>query len=133
MRAVIQRVDQASILAGDSVVATIGFGLLIFVGIHKDDTEKDRDFILHKLLKLRLFSNETKNINKSIEDVGGELLLVSQFTLYANCTKGNRPSFIHAMPPEQAECFYEDFVREAKKRYSLIVKTVCKKGISYIK
>ena len=117
MRIVIQQVDKASVTVEKKVVASIERGLLVLVGIHKEDTERDRDAILTKLLNLRIFPDENKNFDKSISDSAGELLLVPQFTLYADCTKGNRPSFAQAMPPVQAERFYDDFVQECKKSY----------------
>lgn len=119
MRIVVQRADKASVTVDKKVVASIDRGLLILVGVHKEDTEKDRNAILTKLLNLRIFPDENKNIDKSIVDSAGELLLVPQFTLYADCTKGNRPSFVQAMLPVHAACFYEDFVQECKKRYSI--------------
>jgi len=114
---VIQRVHEASVTVDKKIVASIGQGLLVLVGIAKDDTEKDRDFMLNKLLKMRLFPNGNKPIDKSIEDINGELLLVSQFTLCADCSKGNRPSFYDAMPPDEAKEFYETFVQICAKRY----------------
>ncbi len=117
MRAVIQRVSQAAVTVNHETIASIKKGLLVLVGIHADDTEKDRDYLIKKLLNLRLFPSEQKNIDKNIKDVAGQLLLVSQFTLYADCSKGNRPSFIDAMPPDKAYAFYQAFVEECKKRY----------------
>lgn len=117
MRAVIQRVDQALVTSNGREVSSIGYGLLVFVGIHADDTETDRDYIINKFLKLRIFPEGNKNIDKSILDIKGELLVVSQFTLYADCSKGNRPSFIHAMSPDKAAIFYESFVQKCKNRY----------------
>ena len=120
MIAVIQRVSQASVSVDEKIVASIDTGYLVLVGINSGDTERDREYIVKKLLNIRLFPSEAKNIDKSIKDINGQLLLVSQFTLYANCTKGNRPSFTDAMPPDQAKFFYEDFVAECKKQYSRV-------------
>jgi len=114
---VIQRVHRSAVTVDKKVVASIGQGLLALVGIHKDDTEKDRDFILNKLLKMRLFPNGNKPIGRTVEDIDGELLLVSQFTLCADCSKGNRPSFSEAMPPDEAKQFYETFVQVCSQRY----------------
>lgn len=117
MRVVIQRVDQALVTSNGREVASIGYGLLVFVGIHADDTETDRNYIINKFLKLRIFPEGKKNIDKSVIDIEGELLLVSQFTLYADCSKGNRPSFVHAMSPDKASIFYELFVQTCRNRY----------------
>ncbi|TET05833.1 D-tyrosyl-tRNA(Tyr) deacylase [Candidatus Dependentiae bacterium] len=117
MRAVVQRVDKALVTSNGRDIASIGRGLLVFVGIYVDDTEADRDYIINKLLKLRIFPGGNKNIDKSIIDIKGELLVVSQFTLYADCRKGNRPSFIHAMSPDKAAIFYESFIQMCKNLY----------------
>lgn len=117
MRAVIQRVAQASVIVDEEIIASIGKGYLVLLGIHTDDTQKDRDYIIKKLLNIRLFPSADKNIDRSIVDVDGELLLVSQFTLYADCSKGNRPSFVGAMPPDKAALFNDTFVHECKHQY----------------
>jgi D-tyrosyl-tRNA(Tyr) deacylase len=117
MRAVIQRVDKALVTSNGREVASIGRGLLVFLGIRVDDTEADSNYIINKFLKLRIFPEGNKNIDKSIIDIKGELLVVSQFTLYADCSKGNRPSFIHAMSPDKAAIFYESFLQMCKNRY----------------
>ena len=119
MRAVVQRVSSASVTVDGEIISQIGAGLLVLLGIHKDDTEKEREYIIKKIVNLRIFpdSADMHNINKSIKDTDGEILLVSQFTLYGDCKKGNRPSFIAAMPPEKAKSFYEDFAKELKHIY----------------
>ncbi len=118
MRAIIQRVSEASVLVDNQKISSIGLGCLVFIGIHRDDTNEDRDYIIKKILKLRLFPSENKNIDKNIQDINGELLLVSQFTLYADCSKGNRPSFTQAMDPERAAPFFQDIVQTCRNVYS---------------
>jgi D-tyrosyl-tRNA(Tyr) deacylase len=118
MRAVIQRVTQARVTVDGQVVAEIGNGLLVLVGIKNTDTEHDREYLINKIVSLRLFPGDTKPIDKNVVDAGGQIVLVSQFTLYGDCTKGNRPSFSHAMEPEAAAIFYDAFVHECTKRYS---------------
>jgi len=117
MRAVIQRVDNASVIVDDKEVASIEKGLLVLVGIHTDDTQADREKIISKLLKLRLFPDGNKEFDKSVVDSDNQLLLVSQFTLFVDCHKGNRPSFSAAMPPKEAAEFYEKFVSECVSAY----------------
>jgi D-aminoacyl-tRNA deacylase len=110
MKIVIQRVTSAAVAINNKEIARIRQGLLVLVGIGPDDTSKDTEYCVQKILKLRIFNDEYEKMNKSIVDVGGDLLLVSQFTLYADVSKGNRPSFTQAMPPEQAKSFFEQFV-----------------------
>lgn len=117
MRAVIQRVSQATVTVDSDIIASIAKGYVVFVGIHNNDTKEDRDYMIRELLNMRLFPSEHKNIDKSIKDICGELLLVSQFTLYADCESGNRPSFVNAMIPNRARSFYENFVVECKRQY----------------
>ena len=107
MRLFIQRVLQAEVTVEGNTVGKIGKGLLVFVGAVKEDNREIADKYLKKLLGLRIFEDEAGKTNLSLKDVGGELLLVSQFTLYANCKKGNRPSFIEAGAPDMAEELYE--------------------------
>lgn len=111
MRIVIQRVSGARVSVGADSVAEIGPGLSIFLGIGNQDREGDADYLAEKIIKLRLFDDDQGKMNRSIRDVGGELLVVSQFTLYADCGKGNRPSFTAAAAPEPAERLYQYFVR----------------------
>jgi D-aminoacyl-tRNA deacylase len=113
MRAVVQRVDSAEVEVAGESVGRIGRGLLVYLGIGKDDREEDRAFVLKKILGLRVFPNDDGKMDKSVVDVGGALLVVSQFTLYGDVRRGLRPSFDAAMPPDAAEKACEAFVREA--------------------
>lgn len=115
MKVVIQRVIKSSVSINNKEVAKIGNGFLILLGISKDDNFEKADYIIKKIYNLRVFSDENDKMNLSIQDINGELLIVSQFTLYADCKKGNRPSFINAAPPEEAEKIYEYFINECKK------------------
>ncbi|MCK5633180.1 D-tyrosyl-tRNA(Tyr) deacylase [bacterium] len=117
MKAVVQKVKTASVAVDGVVISKIDYGFLVLLGIKKNDTVKDRDYIIKKLLKLRVFSNGDLNWDKNIVQAGGNILLVSQFTLYVNCKKGNRPSFYEAMPPQEAQKVYNDFTVELKKQY----------------
>jgi D-aminoacyl-tRNA deacylase len=112
MRALVQRVSEASVTVGGEEVARIGRGLLVLLGVRRGDTEADADRLSRKLLALRVFEDDAGKMNRSVRDVGGELLCVSQFTLYGDTRKGNRPSFVDAAAPEEAERLYER-VREA--------------------
>lgn len=109
MRAVIQRVESASVSVDGRVVGKIGGGFLVLFGVGAEDTERDCEKLSQKLINLRIFADENGKTNLSIKDVGGELLIISQFTLYADCRKGNRPSFINAKEPVEAERLYEFF------------------------
>ena len=109
MRFVIQRVKKASAAVDGSVIGQIGKGLLVLFGAGEGDTEELAEKYAEKIVKLRIFEDENGKTNLSLADVGGELLIVSQFTLYADCRKGNRPSFLNAAPPEQANHLYEYF------------------------
>lgn len=114
MKLVIQRVTEASVTIDDNEVSRIGQGLLVLIGISDDDTKETADKYLEKMLKLRIFEDEQGKTNLSLKDVGGEVLLISQFTLYADCRKGNRPSFIYAGKPEAAEKIYDYMVERAR-------------------
>jgi D-tyrosyl-tRNA(Tyr) deacylase len=116
MRAVIQRVTTARVTADDRVLGAIGQGLLVLLGIAADDTEADARWLLDKLLDLRIFENAVGKFDQSVRDVNGELLVVSQFTLYADTRKGRRPSFSAAARPEHAVPLYEGFVAAARAR-----------------
>ena len=109
MRTVIQRVTQASVTIGGQVKSSIGKGLLILLGIGKDDTEKDINWLVKKIIALRIFNDEMGVMNRSIMDISGEILVVSQFTLMASYKKGNRPSWIHAAPHELSIPLYNHF------------------------
>jgi len=115
MKFVIQRVNHAKVTVEGEVTGSIGKGYLVFMGVGQQDTRELADKMLQKLVKLRIFSDEEGKINRSVSDVGGELLFVSQFTLYADCRKGNRPSFFQAGKPEEANALYEYVVGEAEK------------------
>ena len=130
MKAVIQRVSQASVLVEKKVIGSIKQGYLILLGVGADDTKETADHIIKKLLNLRLFADENDKTNLSIKDIHGSLLIVSQFTLYADCKKGNRPSFINAGSPALAEALYEyfkNFVEISLKKVS-----ECKKEIPIV-
>jgi D-aminoacyl-tRNA deacylase len=116
MRAVVQRVAWAKVEVDGEVTGAIDRGLLVYLGAGKGDADADRAYVLSKVLGLRIFENEGGKMDLSVIDVGGALLVVSQFTLYGDVTKGRRPSFDAAMPPEQAEPAYEAFVRDARAR-----------------
>jgi D-tyrosyl-tRNA(Tyr) deacylase len=106
VRAVLQRVAQARVAVGERSIGQIGAGLLILLGVGKDDSEANADALAAKIKHLRIFEDEQGKMNRSVGDVGGELLVVSQFTLYGDCRKGNRPSFTDAAPPAEAERLY---------------------------
>ncbi len=115
MKFVIQRVNHASVTVEGEVTGSIGRGYLVLMGVGQQDDREMADKMLQKLVKLRIFSDEEGKINRSVTDVGGELLFVSQFTLYADCRKGNRPSFFEAGKPEEANALYEYVVEEARR------------------
>ena len=110
MKAVVQRVKNASVSVDGRIVASIGQGLMVLVGIGRDDTVKDDEWIADKIVNLRIFVTEEGKMDKSLLDIGGALLLVSQFTLYGDCRKGRRPSFSDAMEADKARAFFEQFV-----------------------
>lgn len=120
MRLVIQRVRQASVTVNEITKGTISTGLLIFLGIGKQDTREDADYLLDRLLGLRIFPDENGKMNRNIGEVGGSLLVVSQFTLYADCRRGRRPSFDPAAPPEQAKALYDYFVEAARRTHNQV-------------
>ena len=120
MKFVIQRVNHASVTVDGQTVGSIDKGLLILFGAGKGDTEEMLPKFVDKITKLRIFSDENDKINLSLLDVGGELLVVSQFTLYADCRKGNRPSFIEAGAPDEANKLYEYIISEASKQVPVV-------------
>ena len=116
MKLVIQRVKNASVEVENKIVGKIEKGFLVLIGIKVGDTKEQADYLVKKLCNLRVFTDENDKMNLSLKDVGGKLLIVSQFTLYANCNDGNRPSFIEAAKPEEANPLYEYFCDECAKR-----------------
>lgn len=116
MRAVIQRVKRASVTVENEIVGKIGKGLLVLLGVSTDDSEKDANYLVEKTLNLRIFEDSDEKMNLSLLDIKGELLVVSQFTLYGDSRKGRRPSFIEAASPEKANNLYEYFVSESRKQ-----------------
>jgi D-tyrosyl-tRNA(Tyr) deacylase len=120
MKIVLQRVSSASVKVDDKIVGSIENGLLLLIGFSSNDTEENILPTIEKIVKLRIFSDEEGKMNKSVLDVEGSMLLISQFTLYADTKKGNRPSFIEAARPEQAIPLYEFFIAEMKKRISKV-------------
>lgn len=115
MRAVVQRVKSASVKVDGELVSEIGSGLLIFLGIAHDDTETELEYIANKVANLRIFEDADGKMNCSLLDIGGSALVVSQFTLYGDCRKGRRPSFIDAARPEVANALYEQFITALEK------------------
>ena len=116
MKLVIQRVKNAKVEVDDKVVGKIGEGFLVLLGVGPDDTEETADFLVEKLCNLRVFTDKNDKMNLSLQDINGELLIVSQFTLYADCKKGNRPSFVNAANPEKANILYEYFKKQCLKK-----------------
>lgn len=112
MRVVIQRVSEASVTINGKVNSAIGPGLLILLGIETTDTAGEIDWLVQKISQLRIFSDEEGKMNRSVQDIAGEMLVISQFTLHASTRKGNRPSYIRAARPEQAIPLYESFVEQ---------------------
>ena len=110
MRAVVQLVTKASVAVEGRTVGAIGRGLLVLLGVSREDTEKDVDYMVEKILHLRIFPDEEDKMNLSVADIKGEILAVSQFTLFGDCRKGRRPSYSHAAPPPRANELYLDFV-----------------------
>lgn len=110
MKALVQRVEEASVLVDSKLISSINKGLLVFLGLEQNDEEKQLEYIIKKVLNLRIFENEKGFFDKSLLDVKGELLVVSQFTLLGDCKKGNRPSFTQSMPVEQARSFWSNKV-----------------------
>ena len=115
MNAVIQRVTSASVAVGDEIVGQIGHGIMILLGIEKGDTEAEADWLVDKISNLRIFSDDEGKMNRSVIDIGGALLVVSQFTLAGNCAKGRRPSFDTAAPADEGKRLYDYFVESARR------------------
>ena len=123
MKIVIQRVERASVTINGSVSGAIEKGLLLLVGIHETDTKKEIDWCCRKIPKLRIFEDDDGKMNHSVQDIGGGLLVVSQFTLYGNAKKGNRPSFIEAAKPDKAEPMYDYMIDKLKSESGLKVES----------
>ena len=120
MKFVIQRVTHADVVVDGNELGRIGRGFMVLIGVSKDDNETIADKMVDKMIKLRIFEDENGKTNLSLGDVGGELLLISQFTLYANCKKGNRPSFIDAGAPDEANALYEYIIERCKERVNVV-------------
>ena len=114
MRFVIQRVSEASVKVSGEVIGEIGKGFMVLIGVSAEDSEAEADRLVKKMLGLRIFEDENGKTNLSLRDVGGSLLLISQFTLYADCRKGNRPSFINAGAPDRANQLYEYIIQKCR-------------------
>jgi len=114
MRAAIQRVKKSSVTVNDKIIGKIGSGLLVLLGVSREDEIKDADYLADKIPNLRIFEDENAKMNRSLLETGGEMLVVSQFTLLGDCRKGRRPSFTKAAGPDKAKEFYEYFVSQVK-------------------
>lgn len=121
MRVIIQLVSKAGVKVDNSIVGEIGRGLLVLVGFEESDTMEDMKWIARKIENMRIFIDENGKMNRSVKDVGGEVLFVSQFTLHASTKKGNRPSFIYASPPDKALSQYNQFIELVKETYAVPV------------
>lgn len=122
MRFVIQRVTESEVKVDGEVIGKIGKGYMVLIGVSDSDTKEIADKMMKKMLGLRIFEDEQGKTNLSLETVGGELLLISQFTLYANCKKGNRPSFIEAGAPDMANEMYEYIISKCKEQVAVVEK-----------
>jgi len=120
MRSVIQRVSRAKVTVDGEITGEIGKGVLVLLGVAGEDSEQVADFMLDKIVNLRIFEDSAEKMNLSLLDIAGEMLVVSQFTLYGDARKGRRPSFIKAAPPEKANALYEYFVSEARNQISKV-------------
>ena len=120
MKFVIQRVTHADVVVDGNELGRIGKGFMVLIGVSKEDDRAIADKMVDKMIKLRIFEDENGKTNLSLNDVGGELLLISQFTLYANCKKGNRPSFIDAGAPDEANALYEYIIERCKERVNVV-------------
>jgi D-aminoacyl-tRNA deacylase len=120
MRAVIQRVDRACVRINHQELSSINEGILVLLGVEKEDTEIDADYILEKTINLRIFEDEQEKMNRSLLDIGGAMMVVSQFTLLGDCIKGRRPSFVKAEEPARANKLYEYFVNKASQKVNYL-------------
>ncbi|MBO7047702.1 MAG: D-tyrosyl-tRNA(Tyr) deacylase [Spirochaetia bacterium] len=116
MRAVVQRVSDARVQVGEELIGAIDLGLLVYLGVHKDDTDKDFDYILDKVINLRIFSDDEGKMNLSLLDTGGEILVVSQFTLFGDARRGRRPSYGDAAGNEKGNLYYQRFLHGLKEK-----------------
>ena len=123
MRAIIQRVSEASVTIDDKLKSSIKTGLLVLLGVGKEDTEEDLIWLVNKIARLRVFPGESGNVDKGLQDIDAEVLVISQFTLFASTKKGNRPSFLNSAKPEIAEPLYEQFVKELENKLNKKVET----------
>lgn len=122
MRAVIQRVSKASVKVDNQIVSEIDSGMVVLLGVKKGDTKEDAELLAKKTVNLRIFSDKEDKMNLSLSDISGKVIVVSQFTLYANCKKGRRPSFIEAALPEEADILYKYYIQKIENE-NIIVKT----------
>jgi D-tyrosyl-tRNA(Tyr) deacylase len=120
MRAVIQRVDRACVKINHQELSSINEGILVLLGVEKEDTEVDADYILGKTINLRIFEDEQDKMNRSLLDINGSMMVISQFTLLGDCIKGRRPSFVKAEEPARAKKLYEYFIKEAKEKVKFL-------------
>ena len=120
MKFLIQRVAHADVVVDGKELGKIGKGFMVLIGVSKEDDKSTADKMVDKMIKLRIFEDENGKTNLSLDDVGGELLLISQFTLYANCKKGNRPSFIDAGGPDEANALYEYIIEKCRERVNVV-------------
>ncbi|MBQ9416680.1 MAG: D-tyrosyl-tRNA(Tyr) deacylase [Clostridia bacterium] len=118
MRAIVQRVNHAGVSVDGQTIGSCGTGFLVLLGVGQIDTEKEADVLLKKILQLRVFEDGNGKMNLSLLDIGGEMLVISQFTLFANCRHGNRPDFLEAAPPAVAEPLYRYFAQQASAQLS---------------
>jgi len=116
MRAVVQRVKKSSVIIEGQSVATIGQGLIVLLGVARNDSEKEADFLAEKISNLRIFEDKNEKMNLSLLDKGGQMLVVSQFTLLGNCRKGRRPSYVDAAEPDMANALYEYFIEKVRAK-----------------
>jgi D-tyrosyl-tRNA(Tyr) deacylase len=116
MRAVVQRVNESSVTVGNQLISRIGPGMLVLLGVSETDDSGDVEYLLEKIVHLRIFEDENGKMNRSLKDMRGEMLVVSQFTLFGDCRKGRRPSYIQAAGPEKAEYLYELFVEKVREK-----------------
>ncbi|HHU90593.1 MAG TPA: D-tyrosyl-tRNA(Tyr) deacylase [Clostridiaceae bacterium] len=123
MRAVVQRVKRAEVRVEGSITGKIEKGILVFLGVGEDDEVKDLEYTADKIMNLRIFEDNDDKMNLSVLDVGGKVLVVSQFTLYGDCRKGNRPSYSKAAKPQKAKDYYERFIEYLNNKYNIQVET----------